>query len=384
MRPIYSSSVFLCVVASGFLTLIPSAQAEIFSQDECRAVLGTCKRSFIGSNCSGDETEVARCNVNAESCCKIVKDESGDILSGAAALAEFNRDIDAGNYTAALEAAPVRAGAGVTASGPSDGATSGGVAANLNYTLLENIPGQASATGNLPSYVQAVLNAAMIIIVISAVFMISVGGFLYLTSAGNTSRAGQAKGIITDAILGLILALVAYLVLYIINPDLVTLRLSSLSTSTIPASSSPTGTAVPEVPSGDTYTHTDAVAALSAAGIRVTSSGNCSDQNRKECTSLQNIPKNTIANIIALKEKSNCSFNVTGGTETGHKSHGTGKPIVDVSESPCLENIFRNQKSSLRSQYNISAICSDANSREAAFGCGYVEPAPHFHVQFSS
>lgn len=384
MRPIYLSSVLLFVVASGFLALIPSAQAEIFSPDECKAVLGTCKRSFFGSNCSGDETEVAKCNVNVESCCKIVKDASGNILSGAAALTEFQNDMNAGDYTVALEAAPVKAGAGMAASGPSDTAASGGMAANLNYTLLENIPGQASATGNLPSYVQAVLNAAMLIIVISAVFMISVGGFLYLTSAGNTSRAGQAKGIITDAILGLILALVAYLVLYIINPDLVTLRISSLATSSVPASSSPSGAAVPTAPSGDTYTHADAAAALNAKGINVTSSGGCNDPKRKECTSLEGIPKNTIANVIALKEKSGCSFNVTGGTETGHVSHGTGKPIIDVSESPCLENVFRNQKSSLRSQYNISAICSDANSREAAFGCGYVEPAPHFHVQFSS
>ncbi len=384
MRPTYFSSVLLFVVASGFLILIPIAQAEIFSPDECKAVLGTCKRSIFGSNCSGDETEVAKCNVNTESCCKIVKDSNGAVLTGAAALVEFQNQMSLGTYTAALDAAPVKAGAGMTASGPSSTAT-GGMAANFNYTLLENIPGQESATGNLPSYGQAILNAAMLIIVISAVFMISVGGFLYLTSAGNTSRAGQAKGIITDAVLGLILALVAYLVLYIINPDLVTLRISSLSpSSTMPANSSPTGVAVPTAPSGDTYTHADAAAVLNARGINVTSSGNCNDPKRKECTSLEGIPKNTIANVIALKEKSGCSFNVTGGTETGHKSHGTGKPIIDVSESACLENVFRNQKASLKSQYNISAICSDSSSREAAFGCGYVEPSPHFHIQFSS
>ncbi len=390
MRPIYFS--FLCFVLVflfGFLTLAPSAQAEIFSPDECKAVLGTCKRSIFSSNCSSDETEIAKCNVGAQSCCKIVKDASGTVLSGAAALAEFQRDMDSGSYTTALEAAPVKSGAGMTASGPPDDSSTGGTAAksNFNYTLLENIPGQESATGSLPSYIQAVLNATMMIIVISAVFMISVGGFLYLTSAGNTSRAGQAKGIITDAIFGLILALVAYLVLYIINPDLLTLRINQLSpSSSVPATSSPTGVAVPtkSTSSGETYTHADATAALSAKGIMVTSSGSCSDPTNKKCTSLEGIPKSTIDNVIALKEKSGCSFNVTGGTETGHKSHGPGKPIVDVSEAPCLEDKFRNQKSNLGSQYNISAICADSNSRDAAYNCSYVEPAPHFHIQFSS
>ena len=399
MRSIYFSLALLIVtIPSGLLAFIPHAQAEVFSPDECAAVLGTCTRAFFfGSNCSGDETEVAKCNVGVKSCCKIVKDSSGTVLSGAAAIAEFNRDMSSGSYTEALEAAPVKAGAGLAASGPpDDSATSAGTGgaaaiANLNYTLLEKIPGQESATGDLPGYVQAILNATMMIIVLSAVFMISVGGFLYLTSAGNTSRAGQARGIITDAIYGLVLALIAYFILYVINPDLVTLRISSLATTAspttpIPASASPTGVAVPatSTSSGDTYTHADAVAALSAKGIMTTSSGSCSDPKRKECTSLEGIPKSTIANVIALKEKSGCSFNVTGGTETGHKSHGAGRPIVDVSEAPCLENKFRTQKSSLGSEYNIQSICADSNSREAAYGCSYVEPAPHFHIQFSS
>ncbi|MBP6889532.1 MAG: hypothetical protein KBC83_01360 [Candidatus Moranbacteria bacterium] len=383
MRSIHSSfTLFFLVFSFGFLVLTSDVQAEVFSPDECKAVLGTCKRSIFWSNCSGEETEVAKCNVNAESCCKIIKDAGGTVLSGASALTQFQRDLDGGYYTAALETAPVKSGAGMVASGPPPSSTSGTGAGNFNYTLLEKIPGQESATGSLPGYLQAILNATMMIIVLSAVFMISVGGFLYLTSAGNTSRAGQAKNIITDAIFGLILALVAYLVLYIINPDLITLRLDSLSTTSAPSGTSPTGAPIPT--SEDVYAHADAVAVLSAKGINVTSSGSCSDPKRKECTSLDGIPKSTIANVIALKEKSGCSFNITGGTETGHATHGAGRSIVDVSEAPCLENVFRNQKPSLGSQYNIQSICADSTSREAAYGCSYVEPQPHFHIQFTT
>ena len=46
-------------------------------------------------------------------------------------------------------------------------------------------------------------------------------GFLWLTSAGNASKAGQAKSMITNAVVGAILLFAAYLILYIINPDLV-------------------------------------------------------------------------------------------------------------------------------------------------------------------
>lgn len=409
MRPVHFPAIlFLAVIVSGFFVLIPGAQAEVFSPDECKAILGTCKRSTFGSNCSGDETEVAKCNVGGQSCCKIVRDSSGTILSGEAALAEFRRDMDSGAYTTVLDAVPIKSGDETVASGPlsddvstGDGGGDGGggdggggtaAAANLNYTLLEKIPGQESATGNLPGYVQAILNAALMIIVLSAIFMISVGGFLYLTSAGNTSRAGQARGIITDAILGLILALVSYLILYIINPDLVTLRISSLSpsggsggtSSSAGTTSSSSSSSTTGASSGDTYTHEEAEAALSAKGIKVTSTGRCSDPSIPTCTSLAGIPKSTIEDVITLKEKSGCSFNVTGGTETGHSAHGPGKPVVDVNESSCLEDKFRNQRSSLESQYNIKQICSDSNSREAAYNCSFIEAKPHFHLKFSS
>ena len=44
---------------------------------------------------------------------------------------------------------------------------------------------------------------------------------MYATSAGNTSTAGSAKSIISDALLGLVVAMTAYLILNVINPDLV-------------------------------------------------------------------------------------------------------------------------------------------------------------------
>ncbi|MFA6322610.1 MAG: 3D domain-containing protein [Candidatus Buchananbacteria bacterium] len=54
-----------------------------------------------------------------------------------------------------------------------------------------------------------------------AAVMIMIGGFLWLTSAGNPSRVTQGKEYITGALTGLLLALFSYIVLYTINPNLV-------------------------------------------------------------------------------------------------------------------------------------------------------------------
>lgn len=370
-----------------FVTAIPTASATVYSEAECGAVDGSCKRSLFGSNCDTGETEVAQCNTGVKSCCKVVKDSSGTVLSGQAAINQFNSEVDAGVYTAKLDSVPVsqQSGQGTLSTTTINTAgTSAPASTNWgNYQLLESIPGQASTQSDLPSYVKSIINAGLILIVLSAVFMVTVGGFLYLTSAGNTSKAGQAKDIITDSLIGLGLAMLAYLILYVINPDLVNLRLSQLSSDgTISSTQSPTGSSVPVASTGNTYTNAEAVSMLSAKGISVSSSGNCSDPNNRKCTSLEGIPKATIANVIALKDKTGCSFRVTGGTETGHTTHGAGRPVVDLSEETCLGTAFSNK--SILSSYQIKAICADQNSQAAAYNCSYIEPAAHFHVQFAS
>ena len=373
--------IFFLFIFVASATIAPLARAEVYSPEECSAVGGACKRSIFSDNCEDTETEVASCNSGAStSCCKTMKDASGNIITGQAGLNAFQAELAAGNHQGALDA--------VHTNKRNDSS----VPSSLDYQLLENIPGQENPESGLPGYIKAILNAALVLIVLSALFMISVGGFLYLTSAGNTSRASTAKGIIFDAILGLILALVSYLILYTINPDLVLLRISQLDTRTpehlsgsgIPADQSPTGSAVPATgSSGDVYTHGEAVAALNAKGINVTSTGNCSDPKNMKCTSLENIPKSTIDSVINLKTQSGCGFNVQGGTETGHQTHGSGLPVVDLSEAACLDDFFRKNKSSLTSQFKITKICADQTNQAAALGCRYIEPRPHFHVQFA-
>ncbi len=112
----------------------------------------------------------------------------------------------------------------VGASGPSP-------AAGLNYVPLENIPGFEGQGGDFPTYLKNLYLFALWIVALSALFMLTVGGFLYLSSAGNTHLIGNAKKTIYASLIGLVLALLSWLLLDTINSDLTNLKLSGLSIS---------------------------------------------------------------------------------------------------------------------------------------------------------
>lgn len=96
--------------------------------------------------------------------------------------------------------------------------------------------------------------------------------------------------------------------------------------------------------------HGQATTMLSNAGITWSSSGGCSDRNRPNCTSFDQINDTTIQGIITLKNASGCAINVTGGTETGHAdgtySHWNGYKL-DTSVSSCLTNYIHNSFASI-------------------------------------
>ncbi|MET9628377.1 hypothetical protein ABZX92_13020 [Lentzea sp. NPDC006480] len=98
------------------------------------------------------------------------------------------------------------------------------------------------------------------------------------------------------------------------------------------------------------YTHAQATAQLRAAGITWSSSGGCSDRNRSNCTSFEQINQTTIAGIKTFKSASGCAVNISGGTETGHASgtysHWNGYK-VDISLSSCVTNYIKSKFASI-------------------------------------
>jgi hypothetical protein len=112
-------------------------------------------------------------------------------------------------------------------------------APNLNYTPMEKIPGMTTTTeydtnADFATFISNVYKFGIWVVGICALIMIVIGGYMYAASGGNNASMEKAKGFITDAIVGLILALLAYLILYIINPELVRIKMAVATPPTTP------------------------------------------------------------------------------------------------------------------------------------------------------
>jgi hypothetical protein len=89
------------------------------------------------------------------------------------------------------------------------------------FLPLTRIPGvdYTSATTIVDSFVRIVFIAAALLAVIRIIW----GGILYLTTEAVTGKS-EGKSMIQDALVGLLLIIVAVLLLTIINPDLLNIR----------------------------------------------------------------------------------------------------------------------------------------------------------------
>lgn len=92
----------------------------------------------------------------------------------------------------------------------------------VEYVPLEpDIFGTGVNTTNIGSFLKEVFNFGIAIAVVLAAVMVFAGGVEYMTT-DNWSKKSNGLKRIQDAAFGLGLALVSYLILYIINPSLVT------------------------------------------------------------------------------------------------------------------------------------------------------------------
>ncbi len=109
-------------------------------------------------------------------------------------------------------------------------------------TGLPNIPGGQLPVGQeLPSYIRYLFIFGLGAIAILALAQMIIGGIQYILAAGSVVKHEDAKDTIQQALLGLGLLLVSYLLLNTINPDLVNLRNPSLTPIEFKGQKPPTG-----------------------------------------------------------------------------------------------------------------------------------------------
>lgn len=122
--------------------------------------------------------------------------------------------------------------------------------ANTKYQLLAPLPELCTpgdtkctvdTTGNLSKYLNPMIKIFIGLCAVLSVVMIVVGGLEYMTSELiSNKQAGKER--IMQAILGLLIALGAYALLFTINPNLLKSDVNIPDTSTTTAPATPNGT----------------------------------------------------------------------------------------------------------------------------------------------
>lgn len=97
------------------------------------------------------------------------------------------------------------------------------------YTLLEPLESPSGTpitnSSNLAEYLQFIFQFAIGITGVLAVIMIILGGITYL-STDAVSGKKDGKEMITNALWGLALAILSWLILYTINPTLLNIKIT--------------------------------------------------------------------------------------------------------------------------------------------------------------
>jgi len=286
-------------------------------------------------------------------------------------------------------------------------------AANPSYTALEPkaFPGMPdAAAGSLTLYLGFVFDFGIAIAVTLAFIMLIYGGIMKMTT---DSWQGQdtAKTIIENAISGLGLALISWVLLNTINPNLVNFKdniflnpNTKISVNKAPAltanpvtattGSTQTTTTTPVTP---TYVNTGDGQQRTVVGnsidsrlnqnvyVRSTSDPFCYDPTIRTCTNTTNLPPSATQqtnNLSATKACNNAPgcITITGGAETGHQAHN-GTATVDLAYSSQtiaalteMGVIPHNDFTSNRNAY----VCEDTLTGTPQT-CG---TGTHIHVQY--
>lgn len=121
-----------------------------------------------------------------------------------------------------------------------------------NTLPATNFLGSCKKGGTIAACVADIYKLSLGLGAIIALLMIVLSGYRYMTASGNASQVESAKEAFTAAFIGLIIIFVAYILLYLINPDLVKFRSLPDLPYSLPLSSTPTnpgggGSAAPQI-----------------------------------------------------------------------------------------------------------------------------------------
>jgi len=162
--------------------------------------------------------------------------------------------------------------------------------------------------------------------------VVAIAGLKMVTAGGDVGKVSEAKGMMTNALIGFVILLSAWLIIdtvmkLVANPNASAggVKLGMWHTiecvaqparTTTPTTTTTPGT-VTTAPSTGGLSHTEAIAQL--GGINVVSSGNCTDRTNRSCTSLEGFQPAALEKVKSVvSDCSGCNLQITAGTEVGH------------------------------------------------------------------
>lgn len=284
------------------------------------------------------------------------------------------------------------------------------ITANDRYTFLTPLPlgegltsqdsviiGAAGDTGIL-GLLQRIFTLMLIAAVVLAVVFMIIGGARYATG----DKVGSVQGgreIITNAITGLLFALFAWLLLNIINPDLLrfTLTLPNIGKALTPGgSASSTGSTIPGEGCGADISQEECFRRISADEARVRTllaSGDISinrepclrPDKRVACTNVGLLSNTTSSRLLEVKRgcvaaSPQCEMMVTGGTEYWfHAENGNHRKFtaVDLRIGGAPLDTFIKSKEKVQPTPNF---CNEAFYYKGLRFCNEKGGAAHWHV----
>lgn len=262
------------------------------------------------------------------------------------------------------------------------------------YELLAPIPlngsGGVTERTTATQFIPGLFKLTIMLATGLAVLFIIWGGVQYMSTDAFTGKE-SAKETIWNAVMGLLLALSAWLIIATVNPKLMTFDLSierfEIPTDTNRPASGGTGGGGETLPG---YTLTpDQIAADQAIETRLgqnnppvrVNNAPCATGNTSGCTNVVGLPEGALSGVMNLASSCqtattrNCNVIISGGTEGGHVTHGPNRPVVDLGKNSTLDSYITRNGQAVNTQE-----CSQLGPQYRLGGAMYVNEGNHWHV----
>ncbi len=240
---------------------------------------------------------------------------------------------------------------------------------------------------------------------IATIMLIYAGILMIVPSfSGNVAKVTKGSKILTNTLVGLLIVFLAWLIIdtiikVVAGQEINGTTAEVLQTSgqlgpwnkfdckftPIPVRQPTSSITQPTISGGQTMMSANERATrdlLTQRGIKINKDpcppGKSYGQVAGGCTNVAGLPQEVINNLNAIKNACGADVTITGGTESGHTSHGQGNAIVDLSYSDQLASCMKNNVS----KFNITQMCMTAANSKYSVNCKPAESQPHIHVQF--